>query len=145
MSRPVLGVNVGTHDAAAAVVAEGRVLAAGEEKRFSRAKHTKAFSEGAIRYCPDEAGLEPRDVDRVALFVDPRWRLLLPLTNLYHGFPASLGSLISDLRKFRYRNAAPTGVHSGWRSSDQQPWPSSFWANSRLASGEAHALGRGTA
>ncbi|ONI87333.1 hypothetical protein ALI22I_23205 [Saccharothrix sp. ALI-22-I] len=112
MSRPVLGVNFGTHDAAAAVVAEGRVLAAGEEERFSRAKHTKAFPEGAIRYCLDEAGLEPRDVDRVALFVDPRRHLLLPLTNLYHGFPASLGSLISDLGKFRYRNAAPGRIRS---------------------------------
>jgi carbamoyltransferase len=105
VSQPVLGLNFGTHDAAAAIVAEGRVLAATEEERFSRVKHTKAFPDGAIRYCLQEAGLEGRDVDQVALFVDPKRQLLLPLANLYHGFPASLGSLRSDLDKYRQRHA----------------------------------------
>jgi hypothetical protein len=83
------------------------VLAAAEEERFTRAKHTKAFPENAIRYCLAHAGLDARDVDTVALFIDPRRQLLLPLANLYHGFPASLGPLASDLGKYRQRTAAP--------------------------------------
>ncbi|MPZ81909.1 MAG: carbamoyltransferase [Actinophytocola sp.] len=112
MNAPVLGVNFGTHDAAAAVVAEGRVLAAGEEERFTRTKHTKAFPEQAISYCLAEAGMDTRDVGTVALFVDPRRHLLLPLVNLYHGFPASFGSLVSDIGKYRQRNAAPRRIRA---------------------------------
>ncbi|MQA97704.1 MAG: hypothetical protein GEV11_24910 [Streptosporangiales bacterium] len=104
MSSPVLGVNFGTHDAAAAIVDDGRVLAAAEEERFSRRKHTKAFPAGAIEFCLRHAGLTAHELAAVALFVDPRRQLLLPLTNQYYGFPAALGSLASDLGKFRQRH-----------------------------------------
>lgn len=124
MSQPVLGLNFGTHDAAAAVVAEGRVLAAAEEERFSRVKHTKAFPESAIRYCLTAAGLEGRDIDQVALFIDPKRQLLLPLANLYHAFPASLGSLGSDLGKYWQRNSALRRIsESGLYRADCQIVP----------------------
>ncbi len=113
MSAPVLGLNFGTHDAAAAVVHEGRVIAAVEEERLTRVKHTKAFPSDAITYCLAEAGLTAGDVEQVALFVDPKLQVLLAPANLWHGFPAALGSLASDLDKYRKRRRLPRAIRAG--------------------------------
>jgi carbamoyltransferase len=75
----VLGINAVFHDSAAAVVVDGRTVAAAEEERFSRRKHAKRavpFSawelpEQAITWCLAEAGLEPRDLDAVGYSYDP--------------------------------------------------------------------------
>jgi len=75
----VLGINAVFHDPAAAIVVDGETVAAAEEERFSRRKHGKppvAFStwelpEAAIRFCLDEAGLAPGELDAVAYSYDP--------------------------------------------------------------------------
>ncbi|WP_158642265.1 carbamoyltransferase family protein [Actinomadura sp. WAC 06369] len=75
----VLGINAIFHDPAAALVVDGRVVAATEEERLSRRKHGKRpvpFSgwelpEKAARWCLDRAGLEPGDLDAVAYSYDP--------------------------------------------------------------------------
>jgi carbamoyltransferase len=75
----VLGVNGVFHDPAAAIVVDGRIVAAAEEERFSRRKHGKppvAFStwelpEDAMAFCLEEAGLEPAELDAVAYSYDP--------------------------------------------------------------------------
>jgi carbamoyltransferase len=75
----VLGVNAVFHDPAAALVVDGRIVAAAEEERFSRRKHGKvpvAFStwelpEQSARWCLDAAGLEPSELDVVAYSYDP--------------------------------------------------------------------------
>src|SRR5258706_11089360 len=75
----VLGINAVFHDPAAALVVDGRIVAAAEEERFSRRKHGKSpvpFStwelpEQALRWCLQEGGLEPRDLDAVAYSYDP--------------------------------------------------------------------------
>lgn len=58
------------HDAAACIVEDGVVLAAVEEERVSRDKHTNRFPLGAARECLDIAGLGLRDVDGFAYFFD---------------------------------------------------------------------------
>jgi carbamoyltransferase len=76
----VLGINAIFHDPSAALVVDGTVVAAAEEERFSRRKHGKRpvpFSawelpELATRWCLDEAGLRPEDLDAVAYSFDPR-------------------------------------------------------------------------
>jgi len=61
-----LGGAVG-HDPAAALVVDGRVVAAAEEERFNRNKHSKGLqAEQAARYCLRQAGLQPADVQVVA-------------------------------------------------------------------------------
>ncbi|GAA1167775.1 carbamoyltransferase C-terminal domain-containing protein [Streptomyces hebeiensis] len=75
----VLGVNALFHDPAAALVIDGQVAAAAEEERFSRRKHGKRplpFSawelpELSARWCLDQAGLSPADLDVVAYSYDP--------------------------------------------------------------------------
>lgn len=75
----ILGINAIFHDPAAALVVDGRVVAAAEEERFSRRKHGKRpvpFSawelpEQAARWCLARAGIEPGDLDAVAYSYDP--------------------------------------------------------------------------
>jgi carbamoyltransferase len=75
----VLGINAVFHDPAAALVVDGRVVAAAEEERFSRRKHGKdpvPFSTWelpvqAAKFCLEEAGLRPEDLDAVAYSYDP--------------------------------------------------------------------------
>ncbi len=76
MATPSLGLNFGTHDAAAAIVIDGVVVAAAEEERFTRVKQTKAFPAHAIGYCLAEAGVGPDDIGQITLFVDPMLQLL---------------------------------------------------------------------
>jgi carbamoyltransferase len=54
-------------DAAAAIVRDGRIVAAAEEERFVRIKHVTALPVHAIRYCLREAGLRLAEVDRIAV------------------------------------------------------------------------------
>jgi carbamoyltransferase len=75
----VLGINAVFHDSAAALVIDGRTVAAAEEERFSRRKHGKRpvpFStwelpEHAIKWCLTEGGLTPDDLDAVGYSYDP--------------------------------------------------------------------------
>ncbi|WP_328773831.1 carbamoyltransferase family protein [Streptomyces sp. NBC_00286] len=75
----ILGINALLHDPAAALVIDGRTVAAAEEERFSRRKHGKRpvpFSawelpEKAAAWCLKRAGLRPQDLDAVAYSFDP--------------------------------------------------------------------------
>jgi carbamoyltransferase len=75
----VLGINAIFHDPAAALVVDGRVVAAAEEERFSRRKHGKRpvpfaaweLPELSAGWCLRDAGLSPGDLDAVAYSFDP--------------------------------------------------------------------------
>ena len=57
-----------THDGAAAIVEDGKVIAAIEEERLNRIKHSNKFPIGALRFCLDRAGANIKDVDRFAFY-----------------------------------------------------------------------------
>jgi len=67
----VLGISAFYHDSAAAVVRDGRVIAAAQEERFSRKKHDSRFPRNAISYCLDNAGVDLEKVDRVVFYDKP--------------------------------------------------------------------------
>jgi carbamoyltransferase len=67
----VLGINAYHGDAAAALIKDGRLIAAVEEERFNRCKHSAGFPEQAIRYCLKEAGVGIEDLDHVGISRDP--------------------------------------------------------------------------
>jgi len=68
MSRTILGISAFYHDAAAALVRDGRIVAAAQEERFTRRKHDPRFPENAINYCLEEAGIEPGELDAVVFY-----------------------------------------------------------------------------
>jgi carbamoyltransferase len=71
----ILGINAYHGNASAAIVADGRLLAAVEEERFNRVKYAAGFPSAAIRYCLDAAGITLREVDHIAIPRNPWARL----------------------------------------------------------------------
>mgnify|MGYP001413907480 CR=1 FL=1 len=67
----ILGISCFYHDAAAALVVDGHIVAAAQEERFTRIKHDERFPVHAVRYCLDEAGLSINDIDYVAFYDKP--------------------------------------------------------------------------
>jgi carbamoyltransferase len=75
----ILGINAYHGNASAAIVCDGRLIAAVEEERFNRVKYAAGFPAAAIRYCLQEAGLTLRDINHVAVPRNPYARLLTKL------------------------------------------------------------------
>ena len=67
----ILGLNAYHGDASAALVVDGELVAAAEEERFTRVKHVAGFPGHAARWCLEEVGLRPEELDHVAVSRDP--------------------------------------------------------------------------
>jgi carbamoyltransferase len=68
----ILGLNAYHGDAAAALVVDGELVAAVEEERLNRVKHCAGFPSLAARWCLEDAGVAPEELDHVAVGRDPR-------------------------------------------------------------------------
>ena len=68
MSKIVLGISGLYHDAAAALVVDGEIIAAAQEERYSRKKHDPRFPHNAINYCLEEAFIETDEIDAVVFY-----------------------------------------------------------------------------
>lgn len=67
----ILGVSAYYHDSAAALVADGQIVAAAQEERFTRRKHDPRFPRNAVAYCLQEAGIKGSDLDAVVFYDKP--------------------------------------------------------------------------
>jgi carbamoyltransferase len=67
----ILGISCFYHDAAAALVEDGRLVAAAEEERFSRKKHDSGFPDGAIQFCLEQGGITAAELDHVVFYEKP--------------------------------------------------------------------------
>jgi carbamoyltransferase len=67
----IIGINAYHGDASAAIIKDGRLIAAVEEERFNRIKHCAGFPEHSIRYCLEAAGVRLEEVDHVGISRDP--------------------------------------------------------------------------
>jgi carbamoyltransferase len=85
----VLGVSCYYHDAAAALLQDGVLIAAAEEERFSRVKHDYRFPRNAIRSCLNQAGIEGKDLDYVAFFEKPFRKFDRILMSVLQTYPKS--------------------------------------------------------
>jgi carbamoyltransferase len=95
----ILGINAYHGNASAAIVCEGRLVAAVEEERFNRVKYAAGFPAQAIRYCLKEAGLTLAEIDHVAVPRDPYARLA---TKLFYAarMPSFARERVKVLAKF---------------------------------------------
>ncbi len=71
----VLGIGGYSHDSAAALVCDGKLVAAVAEERLTRVKHQGGPPKNAVAWCLESAGLSPRDVDHVAAYMKPGERV----------------------------------------------------------------------
>jgi carbamoyltransferase len=67
----ILGISAFYHDSAAALVEDGRIIAAAQEERFTRKKHDPSFPMHAIGYCLEASGARLSDIDHVAFYDKP--------------------------------------------------------------------------
>src|ERR1700759_677430 len=67
----ILGISAFYHDSAAALVEDGRLVAAAQEERFTRKKHDASFPHNAIGYCLDTVGATLSGVDQIAFYDKP--------------------------------------------------------------------------
>jgi carbamoyltransferase len=67
----ILGISAYYHDSAAAIIEDGRIVAAAQEERFTRKKHDADYPEQAISYCLNAAGVSPDGIDHVAFYDKP--------------------------------------------------------------------------
>lgn len=72
----ILGINAYHGDASAAIVVDGKLIAAVEEERFNRIKHWAGFPARSIQYCLEEAGIDARELDHVGVSFRPRANFL---------------------------------------------------------------------
>jgi carbamoyltransferase len=69
--KKILGISAFYHDSAAALTIGGKIIAAAQEERFTRAKHTPDFPKNAVEYCLEEAGLTLDELDGIAFYDKP--------------------------------------------------------------------------
>jgi carbamoyltransferase len=86
----VLGISGEYHDAAAALVVDGRIVAAVQEERLSRIKNDASLPIAAARACLAHAGLTTGDVDRVVFYEDPVEKLERVLVSTLRSYPRAL-------------------------------------------------------
>jgi carbamoyltransferase len=94
----ILGVSCYFHDAAAALLEDGRLIAAAEEERFTRKKHDFEFPEHAIRFCLEQAGILGGDLDYVVFFEKPFWKFDRLLRTALDGYPKTYWMFVQSMR-----------------------------------------------
>src|ERR1700755_1319569 len=67
----VLGISAFYHDSAAALVEDGRIVAAAQEERFTRKKHDASFPPNGIGYCLEASGAKLAEIDHIAFYDKP--------------------------------------------------------------------------
>ncbi|HXK09767.1 MAG TPA: carbamoyltransferase [Vicinamibacteria bacterium] len=98
----VLGISCFYHDAAAALLRDGVVVAAGQEERFSRKRHDSGFPHRAIQYVLHEGGVRPEELDAVGFYDKPLLKFERMLATYIATFPRSFSS---------FRKAMPLWLH----------------------------------
>lgn len=85
----ILGISCYYHDAAAAILRDGQLVAAAEEERFTRVKHDFNYPESAIKFCLQACGIEGPEVDYVAFFEKPFRKFDRILMTVLQTYPRS--------------------------------------------------------
>ena len=85
----ILGISCYFHDAAAALLRDGRLIAAAEEERFTRKKHDYEFPRNAIDFCLRSGGIRSEDLDYVVFFEKPFVKFERLILSSMQSFPRS--------------------------------------------------------
>jgi len=94
----ILGISCFYHDAAAALLIDGKIVAAAQEERFTRIKHDENFPENAIIYCLESEGLTISDIDYVVFYDKPILKFERLLQTFFKVWPRGLALFIMAMR-----------------------------------------------
>jgi carbamoyltransferase len=90
----ILGISAFYHDAAAAIIKDGEIIAAAQEERFSRKKHDAGFPVNAIIYCLKEAGVTIDDLEAIVFYDKPFLKFERLLETYYAFAPKGIASFL---------------------------------------------------
>src|SRR5208337_1027635 len=97
MKKAILGISAFYHDSAAAILVDGKIVAAAQEERFTRKKHDSSFPIHACRYVLEEAGLHYKDLSAIVFYEKPFLKFER-LLETYHAFaPSGFVSFLSAM------------------------------------------------
>src|SRR5262245_53793014 len=85
----ILGISCFYHDAAAALIQDGILVAASEEERFSRKKHDHDYPEKAVEFCLRKGRISPKEVDYVVFYEKPFRKFERLMLSILGGYPRS--------------------------------------------------------
>lgn len=95
--KKILGISAFYHDSAAAIVVDGKVIAAAQEERFTREKHTEKFPTNAIIYCLNETGFDLDELDAIVFYDKPFLKFERLLETYYAFAPKGLVSFLTAI------------------------------------------------
>lgn len=93
----ILGISAFYHDSAAAITVNGEIIAAAQEERFTRKKHTEDFPVNAIKYCLEEAGMTIDELDAVVFYDKPLLKFERLLETYYAFAPRGVRQFIMSI------------------------------------------------
>lgn len=95
--KKILGISCFYHDSAAALTIGGTIIAAAQEERFTRDKHTPDFPTNAIKYCLEESGLSIDELDAIVFYDKPLLKFERLLQTYYAYAPKGLLSFLKAI------------------------------------------------
>lgn len=93
----ILGLSAYYHDSAAAILVDGKIIAASCEERFSRIKHDHSFPSKAIMFCLEEAEVSYSQIDYVVFYEKPLVKFERILTSHIYHAPKGIGTFIKSI------------------------------------------------
>jgi carbamoyltransferase len=93
----ILGISAFYHDSAAALIVDGKIVAAAQEERFTRKKHDEGFPARAVEFCLKRAGLKAADLDYVGFYDKPLLKFERLLETYLAYAPAGFGSFTKSM------------------------------------------------
>ncbi len=93
----ILGISAYYHDSAAALIEDGKIIAAAQEERFTRLKNDSQFPENAIKYCINEACIKLSDLDAIVFYDKPFLKFERLLDTYFDNAPKGLISFITAM------------------------------------------------
>jgi predicted NodU family carbamoyl transferase len=108
----ILGISAFYHDSAAALVVDGRAIAAAQEERFTRKKFDAAYPRHAIDYCLRAGGLELTDIDHVVFYDKPFIKFERLLETYLSFSPKGAASFRNHCSRASSRRSRPRSIGS---------------------------------
>ena len=98
----ILGISCYFHDASAALISDGQLIAAAEEERFTRIKHDYSYPTNAIEFCLKKASIDASDIDYVVFFEKPFTKFERLLKTAIQGFPRTYWMFAQSMRTWLF-------------------------------------------
>ena len=93
----ILGISCFYHDSAASIVIDNKIIAAVQEERFTRIKHTPDFPSNSIKFCLEETGLKIEELDAVVFYDKPIVKFERLISTFYQAAPKGLIPFIKSI------------------------------------------------